>query len=226
MRPLNPALHLTKAGRCVKGLLLLVEVAAGLRSPTPVRIVDMGGPNMEHRALAALVLRFTGLVVLVTTITNATGQLLVYFVPDPTVPDVGSARVVLVVLLVVVPVAIALLLIYFPSAVLTRVLRVPGLKGPFESDILPLQRVAFAALGLWFVLDGITDAAYVAAQNRWFFRVDEAVRLLLEPGYEPPLSAHEFSMYVVGALRVVLGLALLVGSGALARLLAKLRAWR
>ena len=180
---------------------------------------------MEHRALAALVLRLTGLVVLVITITNVATNFVAYFYPSPTRDDVGVGLIALsIVISVLVPLLIALALIYFPSTVLTKVLRVPGLEGLADSDILPLQRVAFAAIGLWFMLDGITDAVYVASQTRWYFSIDEALRSLPSPGFKPALSAHEFAAYVVAAIRVILGLALLLGNRALANLLARLRA--
>jgi hypothetical protein len=179
---------------------------------------------MEHRALAALILRFTGLVVLVITITSVATNFVAYFYPSPMRNEVGIGFIALsIVVSALLPLLIALVLIYFPSTVLTKVLRVPGLEGPIDSDILPLQRVAFAAIGLWIMLDGITDAVFVASQTRWYFSLEETLRSLPSPGYQPALSPHEFAAYVVAALQVILGFALLLGNRALANLLARLR---
>ena len=72
---------------------------------------------MEHRALAALIIRIAGLIVIVSAITYTARSIGPFFVADTA--QKLSADLVLVSILIslVIPVALGLLLVYFPSAV-------------------------------------------------------------------------------------------------------------
>lgn len=175
---------------------------------------------MEHRALAALIIRIAGLIVIVSAITYTAKSFGPFFVAD-TGQKLSAALVLVSVLIsLVIPVVLGLLLVYFPSALTTRVLKIEGLETGSESDTKAIERVAFAAIGLWLTLYAVIDAVYFFAKAHLFFRFFEDMRAYAKP---PLISAEDFGGLVSSAVQLLMGLWLLIGNRGLANVLARLR---
>src|SRR5438105_14847185 len=120
---------------------------------------------MEHKALAALMVRLVGLWELVVAVNGLPTAIGPFFNPEY-VNKAGLWVLIGVALFsVALPLAIGLVLIYFPGTVAANVLRVEGieLKGAGEATLL--ERVAVSAMGLWFTVNAVIDAAHVF--SRW-----------------------------------------------------------
>ncbi|MBX3727146.1 MAG: hypothetical protein KF823_14650 [Xanthomonadales bacterium] len=96
-----------------------------------------------------------------------------------------------------------------------------ALAGPneprFEStlDYGQWQALAFSAIGLWLLVDGLLDLVWVGVE--WW-------RAKLELGaHVARLAPQEFAALVTNALQAALGIALLLGHRGLVGLLARLR---
>jgi hypothetical protein len=174
---------------------------------------------VEHRALASLILRIAGLLVIVYSITNAAKTLMPVFMPSTAPPLSGWPITLTVVVGVVLPVAIGLVLIYFPGPIASAALRVDGVEVA-PDEIGPLQQVAFSAIGLWLALFAIVDAAYYYGKTRLYLRYVED-----SPTYVkmPPLLPDDFGGYVSCVIQLILGILLIVGSRGLVKVLARLR---
>src|SRR5882672_9479836 len=114
---------------------------------------------MDHRALAALILRIAGLLVIVYSVTNAAKTLVPVFMPSATPPISGWPITLTLLVGIVLPVAIGLVLIYFPRSIASALLKVDG-ADVTQEQVAPLQQVTFTAIGLWLALFAIVDAAY------------------------------------------------------------------
>lgn len=179
---------------------------------------------MEHRALAALIIRLTGLVVLVLTITGAARSFVDFFYPSPMLKDVGIGFMALSMgISGLFPLAVGLFLIYFPGMVLTGVLRIPGLEAGSDANIAPLQRVAFSALGMLFMINAIIHAVHAMAKYDWYFYWMQEMHSLNGPAVHPAMSPEQFSGYVAAGVEFLLGLALLTGSKGIANALTRMR---
>jgi hypothetical protein len=175
---------------------------------------------MEHRALASLIIRIAGLLVIVSAITNAARYFGPFFYADAT-QKVGVAVVLLSVFIsVVMPVLLGLLLVYFPGTTTTRVLRIEGLEAGDENNTKPLQRVAFGAIGMWLAAYALIDSVYVYARTRLYFRMLEEM-----PSYAklPAMNADDFGNLVASALQLIIGIWLLLGNRGIVNVLTRLR---
>lgn len=175
---------------------------------------------MEYRMLAALIIRLAGLLLIVSTV-NSAAKSFSYFIHAGSAEKVGIGLLLLSVFVsAILPVVIGALLIYFPKAVTTNVLKIQGLESGTENDLRPLQRVAFAVVGLWLVVYAILDAVYVYAKTRVYFRILEEM-----PSYSklPPISPDDFGSIVSAVLQLVIGLWLLIGNRSIVNVLARLR---
>ena len=121
---------------------------------------------------------------------------------------------------VALPLAVGLALIYFPSTVATRVLRVEGIEPKSPNDSSMLERVAVSVMGLWFTVQAVMDAVHVF--SRWHL-----YRRIIEDQYPgaagPAIGPNEFAGLITAALQLLLGLWLLLGSRGLVNALSRLR---
>src|SRR5438128_1609531 len=175
---------------------------------------------MEHRALAALIIRIAGLLVIVSAITNAARSFGPFFDPA-TVQKVGLGLLLFSTLMSVgIPILLGLVLVYFPGAITTRVLRIEGLDAGGENNTKPLQRVAFATIGLWLTTYALIDAVYFYAKARLYFRILEEMPAYSKP---PLISPDDFGGLVASGLQLIIGLWLLLGNRGIVNALARLR---
>jgi hypothetical protein len=175
---------------------------------------------MEHRALAALIIRITGMLIIFWAISDAGKAFGPIFYQD-SIQKIGIGLLLLsIVFSFVVPLAAGLLLVYFPGLVTTRILRIPGIEGLRESDLPNYERVAFAAIGLWWTLDAVLDGLYVYAKSRIYLRIIEDYPVHTRP---PAVTPDDFASYVVSGLQLAIGLWLLLGNRGLAGVLHRIR---
>jgi hypothetical protein len=176
---------------------------------------------MEHRALAALMLRIAGLLLIVWALADA-GKSLGPFVVQPRGGFDFGLVAAGVLFGLAMPVGIGLVLLYFPGTLTTRVLRIPGIESPRDGELPAYERVAFAVMGLWWVLDAILDALYVYARSRLYLRFMED-----QPAYVrlPALTPDDFASLVVSAAQLLIGLWLMLGNRGLAGLLYRIRTY-
>jgi hypothetical protein len=121
---------------------------------------------------------------------------------------------------VAIPLIVGLILIYLPGTITSRVLKIEGLESGSESNVVPLQRVAFGAIGLWLTVYAVLDAIYVYVKTRIYFRLLEDMPAYARP---PSLSPEDFASLVAAALQLALGLWLLLGNRGIANVIARLR---
>jgi hypothetical protein len=173
---------------------------------------------METRTLAALLLRIAGLIVIVSSLTGAAKTFGPMINPE-VIAKLGLGWLFLAAAVsIVVPVLLGLVLIYFPS-VTSHTLKIDA-SPPTDSEIAPLQRVAFAAIGLWLSLNAVLDTVYVFAKIRLYQRLVEDM-----PSYgrASALLPDDFATLVTAALQLVFGIWLLFGNRALANILGRFR---
>ena len=174
---------------------------------------------MEHKALAALMVRLVGLwelVVAVNALPNAIGP---FFNPQ----YVQKAGVFVLIgsafFSVALPFAIGLLLIYFPRSIASGALRMEGLElGGDEAS--RLERVGVSLMGLWLTVDAVTDGIY--SLSRWHL-----YRRVVDEQYAgatgPAIGPSEFAGLITAVLQLILGLWLLLGTRGLVSALERLR---
>lgn len=173
---------------------------------------------MQHRALAVLIIRVAGLLIIVFAITSATRAFGPMFNPEAA-EKVGVGLLLSSALIsVVIPFSLGLLLTYFPSAVTTKVLRIEGLESSDEADIRSLQRVAFGAIGLWLTLYAVLDAVYLYSKSLLYSRLIETM-----PTKPPPLSPDDFAGWVTAGVQLLVGVWLLLGNRAIVNIIGRLR---
>jgi hypothetical protein len=176
---------------------------------------------MEHRVLAALIMRIAGLLVIVSSVSKAAESIGPIFRPD-LFEKVGISLLLLsIVVSVIIPIILGVVLIYFPRSVATKVLRIEGLDPASENELRPLQQVAFAAIGLWLTIYAILDAVYVYARARIYLRFFEDIPAHVKP---PQITSDDFASLIMSGLQLLIGLVLLIGHRGIVNALAKLRA--
>ncbi|HEU5178090.1 MAG TPA: hypothetical protein VFU24_11620 [Burkholderiales bacterium] len=175
---------------------------------------------MEHRALASLILRIAGLLLVVTTVANAAKSFApLFYAGNPDKVGIGLLLLAGFVT-VVIPILLGIVLIYFPRAMTTRVLRVEGLESGDASNTAALQRVAFAVTGMWLAAYAVIDSVYTYARVRLYYRFLEEMPSYARP---PSISADDFAALVSSALQLVIGLWLLIGNRGIVNALSRLR---
>ena len=176
---------------------------------------------MEHRALVALILRIAGLLIIVTTVTGAVRGFGPWLFPLNTTDNGGIPLLLLSLFVgVVIPVTIGIGLIYFPSTVASRVLKIEGLELNVDNSTAPFQRVAFAAIGLWFTVHALVDATYVYAKIRLYFYLLKDVS---SAPMLPEIAAGDFAALIATGLKLIIGIWLLIGNRGLVNMLERLR---
>jgi hypothetical protein len=174
---------------------------------------------MEHKALAALMVRLVGLwelVVAVNSLPNAIGP---FFNPEYVHKAglfvlLGSALFA-----VALPLGVGLFLIYFPRSIVSGALRIEGSElNPDEAR--RLERVGMSLMGLWLTVDAVTSATYNF--SRWHL-----YRRFIEDQYTgatgPTIGPSEFAGLLTNALQLILGLWLLLGTRGLLGAFERLR---
>ena len=119
---------------------------------------------------------------------------------------------------ILIPVLLGVFLIYFPATT-GRILRLPG-DAPAESDIAPLQRVAFGTIGLWLALTALLDGVYVFSKLQLYRRFVEDM-----PSYgrAPAILPDDFATLITAAVQLCFGMWLLFGNRGLANVLHRVR---
>jgi hypothetical protein len=175
---------------------------------------------MEHKALAALMVRLLGLwqlVVAITAIPNAIGP---FFNPQY-VANAGLWAMTGVALFsVALPFAIGLLLIYFPRTVATQALRIEGIEPAGGIQTTSLEKIAVSTLGLWLTIQALLDTAYTFSKWKLYSRI---ILNQFPDASGPAIGPAEFSGLITAALQLALGLWLLLGARGLANAFARFR---
>jgi hypothetical protein len=178
---------------------------------------------MDYRSFASLALRLAGVFILVCAIAgipNTSVNLYMFGTRNELTPPL-LVTLAPALFSVSGSVIIGLLLIYFPSTVVNRVVaRDPAVT---EGSIAyrDLQSLAFSVLGLYFICVGLFDLMYWAARGRlYYLAIDEAAAAFPRL---PSLAPDEFGGLVSATLQVVGGVALFFGARGLSGLVERLR---
>jgi hypothetical protein len=169
---------------------------------------------MDYKSLTSLMLRLTGVIIVVSEVTVMPRTFINLHARNPLEsPDV--AALLLTIVASGLPILIGLLLIYFPAAVANKIVSAGG-----ESvDRLNLQQLAFSVLGLYFVSLAVFDAVYWLAKLRIYFVVYNELNF----GQPFRLTPEDFAGIAATCAQFVAGLLLLFGGRGLANLVHRLR---
>ena len=174
---------------------------------------------MEHRALAALMVRLVGLWELVVAAGSVPASILPFFEPGY-VQKAGLAAIIgSGFSMFGIPLILGLLLIYFPNTVVTRVLRIEGIEPQGSKDTSLLERVAVSALGLWFAVQAVLDGIYNFSKWHLYRRMIEDYSSPAGPSIGP----QEFAGFMAAGIQLAVGLWLLLGTRGLVNALERLR---
>ena len=169
---------------------------------------------MDYKSLTSLILRLTGVIIIVTATTAMPHTFISLHGRNPAEsPDV--AALVLTIVASGFPILIGLLLIYFPATIANKIVAAGG-----ESvDMLILQQVAFSVLGLYFVSLAVFDAIYWLAKLRIYFAVYSELTYALPFRLNP----QDFAGIAATCAQFVAGIVLMFGGRGLANLVHRLR---
>jgi hypothetical protein len=197
--------------------LLLIFQKHGLR----------GDHAMDYKSLTSLLLRLTGVIMMVTSAIYVPHTFVNLVFRNPWNGDSGVnvETWLLTAVAATFPIVIGLLLIYFPARIANRIVYSGGEAADtprLEQDAQRLEQIAFSVLGLYFVAMAMFDGVY------WY------TKLRLYPVIFPDSgpSGHELFLFhdydFAGIVRTgtvfVAGMALLLGGGrGLANLFRRLR---
>jgi hypothetical protein len=178
---------------------------------------------MDYRSLTALAIRLAGVLILVSGIAqipNTFVNLYVYAGRDALSPAIFPI-IFATITAASGPLIIGVLIIYFPSLVVNRVLNVDSLGPEGSVQYRDLQALAFSVLGLYFFSSGIFDAAYWIGKGRIYFHLVEAAAL----GFPrpPAMGPDEVGGLFAAGLQILAGLGLFFGGRGLVRLLQRAR---
>jgi hypothetical protein len=174
---------------------------------------------MEHKALAALMVRLVGfweLVVAVNSLPNAIGP---FFNPEYVQKAGLFALIGGALFAVALPLGIGLLLINFPRSIVSGALRIQGVDMTAD-DATRLERVGVSLMGLWLTADAVTSGAYNF--SRW-----QLYKRMVVDQYAgatgPTIGVSEFAGLITAVLQLILGLWLLLGTRGLVSAFERLR---
>jgi len=169
---------------------------------------------MDYKSLTSLMLRLTGVIIVVSAVTAMPRTFINLHVRNPLEsPDV--AALLLTMAASGLPILVGLLLIYFPATVANKIVSAGG----ESADTVILQQLAFSVLGLYFASLAVFDAVYWLAKLRIYF----ALYNELNYGRPFPLSPEDFAGIATTCAQFVAGLLLLFGGRGLANLVHRLR---
>jgi hypothetical protein len=178
---------------------------------------------MEHRAIASLAIRIVGFYELIAALNGASTIVANIFSTTLDHTLGPQAIIAAVVGSVLFPLFVGLFLINYPAIVTWKVLRIEGLDSREPRDQTLLESVAIGAIGIWFCANAIITVAYQLALV-FTYPMMESTQTLSEAVWAMRLRL--FSIGIAEAAQFVIGLWLLLGSQALARLLSRLRVRR
>jgi hypothetical protein len=171
---------------------------------------------MDYRSLTSLMLRIAGVLILVELVTSAPHTIanLLHFGGKETAPIDALA---LTSLALVLPLAIGLVLVYFPSTIASRIVRADHAGEEAKAVSESLLPVAIACLGVYFVSVSLYDEVYWLAKLRIYYVFEE------RHGNAIPLAPEDFAGMVSAAFQFIIGLVLLLGSRGIGKLAIRLR---
>jgi hypothetical protein len=171
---------------------------------------------MDHRSLTALMLRIAGVLILVELVTSAPHTImnLLHFGGKETAPVDALA---LTSLALVLPLAIGLVLIYFPSSIAGRIVRTDHAGEEAKAVSESLLPVAIACLGVYFVSVALYDEVYWLAKLRIYYVFEE------RHGNAIPLAPQDFAGIVSAVFQFTVGFVLLLGTRGISKLIVRLR---
>ena len=173
---------------------------------------------MDYRALAVLLIRVAGLVAIVSALNASAASLARLFDPKG-LAEVGSLWLATVVIVpVVLPLVLGLVMIYFPATIVSGVLRIDGFDNVSESNIQPLQRVAFSAFGLYLIVYSVLDSMFIYSRVRLYHMLIDSQPVSVKM---PPLLPDDFAGLVTTAIQFVLGICILFGNRGLSNVIAR-----
>ena len=169
---------------------------------------------MDSRALANIIVRLSGLIIVVYAVTNSAKTIAQIF-DLPFSQGIPYSDLALSTLFSLsIPLIVGLFLIYFPATIARKALRIEGTDIDSNSASL-LQHVAFSSIGLWLVVFSIIDASYFFGKTRLYLRYYQDYSATVPM---PPMHPDDFGGMVSCGVQLVLGLLLLIGSRGLVKL--------
>jgi hypothetical protein len=175
---------------------------------------------MEHRALANLAIRMVGFFELVVAFNTVTAILSGYLDSNTRHAWSTESLVLGLALGVGFPLLAGLFLIYFPGVATSKVLRIEGLDSREPGDKTLLESVAIGAMGLWFSVNAV---ATVAQKLGWIIAYPLFQDSQHSLDWDMNTRLMVFTVLATGGVQFVLGMSLLIGNTAIARLLSRLR---
>src|SRR5215813_8136601 len=122
---------------------------------------------MDYKSLTSLLLRLTGIIIIVHAVTSAPNTFVVLQFRADFNPDSAGVAWLLTIVASGFPILVGLLLAYFPATIANKIVT-PGTE---RVDTLTLQQLAFSVLGLYFISLAVFDAVYWLAKLRIYFAV-------------------------------------------------------
>jgi hypothetical protein len=172
------------------------------------------GAAMDYKSLTSLLLRLTGVIILVAAVIAAPRNFLDLYLRDAG-GGVNTETWLLTTVASTFPILVGLLLIYFPATVGNRIVSGDG----ETADTQRLEQTAFSILGLYFVSMAAFDAVYWYAKLRLY-------SVILPVGWNdrgPWLANNDFAGIASTCAQFVVGILLLLGGRGLANLFHRLR---
>lgn len=174
---------------------------------------------MDHRSLSNLLLRFAGVVILISTVLAIPRTI-------TSLSTTGSPETSLVsslamsVLASLLPLVIAFGLIWFPSTISNRLVDGEDQIAQPSQQLLILQQLGFSVLGIYFVSSALFDAVFWFARHRLYYAIVLENQEFLKP---PPLLPDDFAGMTSTGIQFVVGLLLVLGGKGIANVIGKLR---
>lgn len=170
--------------------------------------------TMDSRALANLIVRLSGLIVVVYAVTSSAKTIAQIF-DTPFSQGIPYSDLALSAFFSLgIPLIVGLALIYFPATIARKALRIEAADIDSNSASL-LQYVAFSSIGLWLVVFSIIDATYFLGKTRLYLRYFQDYSATMPM---PPMLPDDFAGMVSCGVQLVLGLLLFIGSRGLVKL--------
>jgi len=158
---------------------------------------------MDLRTLTKLLLKLTGLYLLVTSALALPG---LFSVPSEySTPGLLSAAIFT---------AVGFALVAFPGVITTHVIRLPPSEIAGAPTAEKLLRIGLTLMGVYFVADAVIRGAFIWSKARWFYDFMQPFPGSRGPGYSP----DDFGSIVAALVQLVLGLVLWIGSRRVARI--------